>query len=83
MTKSVMPARTKFSICHTMSGLPPTVSKGLGVESVSGRMRSPRPAARIMAFISESVARLLLAAMQLIQQLQQGPQRAIAIAGTA
>ena len=35
-----------------MSGLPPATSNGLGVWSVSGRMRSPRPAARIIAFIS-------------------------------
>jgi hypothetical protein len=30
--------------------LPPTGSKGFGVWSVSGRMRSPRPAARIITF---------------------------------
>src|SRR5699024_225568 len=30
-------------------GLPPTSISGLGVVSVSGRRRSPRPAARIMA----------------------------------
>src|SRR3569623_207653 len=33
-----------------MSVVPPTRSKGFGVTSVSGRMRSPRPAARIIAF---------------------------------
>ena len=33
-----------------MSRLPPTVSSGLGAASVSGRMRSPRPAASTMAF---------------------------------
>src|SRR5262245_11047583 len=32
-----------------MSGLPPTASSGFAVLSVSGRIRSPRPAARIIA----------------------------------
>ena len=33
-----------------MSRLPPTRSSGFGSASVSGRMRSPRPAARTIAF---------------------------------
>ena len=32
-----------------MSGLPATLTSGLGVESVKGRMRVPNPAARTMA----------------------------------
>ena len=31
------PARTSASICHAISGLPPTSSSGFGVVSVSGR----------------------------------------------
>jgi hypothetical protein len=50
MTSSVKPAALRRSICQTMRGLPPATSRGLGVWSVRGRMRSPRPAARIMAF---------------------------------
>src|SRR5688572_3101304 len=46
---SRMPARARASSCHAISGLPPTRSSGLGVTSESGRMRSPRPAARIIA----------------------------------
>src|SRR5688572_6017709 len=46
---SRMPARASAASCHAISGLPPTRSSGLGVVSESGRMRSPRPAARIIA----------------------------------
>ena len=46
------PARASASICQTMSGLPPTSSSGFGVASDSGRIRSPRPAARIIAPIA-------------------------------
>jgi hypothetical protein len=49
MTMSVQPARASASICQTMSALPPASSSGFGVASVSGRIRSPRPAARIIA----------------------------------
>ena len=35
-------------------GRPRTFSRGLGQVSVSGRMRSPRPAAKIMAFMGFS-----------------------------
>src|SRR5690606_2382241 len=41
-----------FSRCQAISGLPPASSRGLGVVSVSGRMRSPRPAAKMSAFTS-------------------------------
>jgi hypothetical protein len=34
-----------------MSGTPATGMSGFGSMSVSGRIRNPRPAARIMAFI--------------------------------
>lgn len=43
-------------MCHAISGLPPTGSSGLGVVSVSGRMRSPSPAAKIRARIAVSTA---------------------------
>ena len=49
ITSSRMPAAASFSIWCWMRGLPPTHSSGLGQASVRGRMRSPRPAARIMA----------------------------------
>ena len=35
--------------CVDLKGVPRTFSSGLGQLSVKGRMRSPRPAARIMA----------------------------------
>src|SRR5699024_9264766 len=53
-----MPAATNRSICQTIRGLPATFSKGLGCVSVRGRMRSPRPAARIIAFIRRYILRL-------------------------
>src|SRR3569832_301992 len=49
-TTSFRPARASRSKRCSMSVVPPTRSKGFGVTSVSGRMRSPRPAARIIAF---------------------------------
>ena len=49
MTTSFTPAVAKAKRCHSIRGLPCTGSKGLGVVSVRGRMRSPRPAARIRA----------------------------------
>src|SRR5947208_70388 len=41
---------------QVMRGLPPTSSNGFGVASVSGRMRSPRPAARIIAFTLKGIS---------------------------
>eukprot|EP01022_Parablepharisma_sp_SALTPOND_P033110 TRINITY_DN881_c1_g1_i15.p1 TRINITY_DN881_c1_g1~~TRINITY_DN881_c1_g1_i15.p1 ORF type:complete len:1351 (-),score=485.80 TRINITY_DN881_c1_g1_i15:36729-40781(-) len=76
MTISVMPARTSERICQTINGRPRTLSKGLGQVSVSGRMRSPRPAAKIMAFMvgaSEGVAEL--GRVFLLQLLDQAHQR--------
>jgi hypothetical protein len=43
------PARASRSICHSISALPPTFSSGFGQVSVRGRIRSPRPAAKIIA----------------------------------
>ena len=51
ITTSRMPWAASFSRCQAISGLPPTGSSGFGVVSVSGRMRSPRPAAKIRAFM--------------------------------
>jgi hypothetical protein len=50
------PARCSFSTCHCSSGLPPTSSRTFGSRSLSGRMRSPRPAASIIARISKTIA---------------------------
>jgi hypothetical protein len=46
-----IPTAAKASMCHCNKGLPPAGNKGLGQWSVKGRMRSPRPAANIIAFI--------------------------------
>ena len=51
------PVETKKYILETMSGLPATGTSGLGMRSVIGRMRSPRPAARTIAFIGASRGR--------------------------
>src|SRR5690606_32414245 len=51
-TMSVKPASRRCRMCHSINGRPRTSSMGLGVSSVSGRMRSPRPAARIIAFMA-------------------------------
>lgn len=45
MTARCTPASCNACRCHSSSGSPCTASSGLGVLSVSGRMRSPRPAA--------------------------------------
>ena len=47
----LMPAARRRRKCQPISGSPPASNNGLGVRSVSGRIRSPRPAASIMAFI--------------------------------
>ena len=87
ITMSVQPARASASICQTMSGLPPASSSGFGVASVSGRIRSPRPAARIIApsfiarkRVADGDAR---AALELVEQREQRMQRAVARAGAA
>src|SRR6266850_353693 len=71
-----MPERASASINRTTRGLPRTSRSTLGIASVRGLMRSPRPAARIMAFIwskSEGVADALFLRLEL---LQQAPERA-------
>src|SRR6478736_3159918 len=89
MTMSPNPAATRRSICQTMSGLPPTSSKGLGRASESGRIRSPRPAARIMlraisrAAASERVPDRGRTRLELVEQSQQSSEFAIARAGSA
>jgi len=50
MTASRTPARASASRCQAISGLPRTSSRVFGMSSVSGRNRSPRPAARTIAF---------------------------------
>ena len=50
ITTSRKPAAFNRSRWCTISGLPPADRSGFGVVRVSGRMRSPLPAARIIAF---------------------------------
>ena len=50
MTTSRTPKSRSAARWYSISRWPPTSSSGFGSRSVSGRMRSPRPAARIMAF---------------------------------
>src|SRR5450432_2371176 len=79
------PAATRRRTCQTMSGLPPTSSNGLGSSSVSGRMRSPRPAARIIAIMggSEGVTDRGLARFELVQQARERRQFVVARARAA
>src|SRR5258708_13791429 len=46
---SPTPASASLSSTWSSSGLPATGTSGFGIRSVSGRMRTPRPAARTMA----------------------------------
>src|SRR5450432_2044650 len=80
MTICANPAATRRSICQTMSGLPPTSSSGFGIVSDKGRMRSPRPAARIIAIMSrsEAVADRGLFRLELVEQAQQRRQLVVA-----
>src|SRR6478736_51066 len=68
MTTSLTPIRASFSRCQTISGLPPAISSGLGVVSVSGRMRSPLPAAKIRACMSGARLREVAAADRAFDQ---------------
>src|SRR5450631_2064494 len=79
------PVATRRSICHTTSGLPPTFRSGFGVASVNGRMRSPRPAARIIAIMgrSEAVSDGGLSSLEQVEQAQQGLQLVVARARAA
>src|SRR5512146_1229206 len=84
--RSVKPAATRRSICQTMSGLPPTSSSGLGTLSESGRIRSPRPAARIIAFMpspSERVASNRAPVLEDVEELQERRELAVARARRA
>src|SRR5215470_17501505 len=81
MTRSTKPAATSRWICQTMSGLPPTSSSGFGTASDSGRIRSPRPAARIIAFIGgllERVAGHWTAILERVEKLRE--RRKVAVA---
>src|SRR5689334_14953619 len=49
-TRSVNPERARRSMRCAIRGRPAAVISGFGTRSVSGRMRSPRPAASIIAF---------------------------------
>src|ERR1022692_1203756 len=85
MTNRVNPAATRRSICHTMSGLPPASRSGFGSASDNGRMRSPRPAARIIAIIgsSEAVTDRRLPRLELVEQAKQWRELVVAGAGAA
>ena len=60
MTRFLDPALASASISHCINGVPSTSSNGLGQVSVSGRIRSPRPAARISASAKDATARTSL-----------------------
>src|SRR5664279_4459553 len=88
ITRSSKPAATRRSICQEINGLPLTPSSGFGIASDSGRMRSPRPAARIIAFTaggfrSEGVADARLPLLQLVEQLKERTEGAVAVAAGA
>src|SRR5690606_4935783 len=80
MTMSRMPAATRASTWRASSERPPTWSSGLGTESVSGRMRSPRPAARIIArgAVSEGVAVTGLLPLDPVDQAREAGERVVA-----
>ena len=75
-----------FDVPHDQ-GLPPAISNGFGVWSVSGRMRSPRPAARIITFIaggaSEGVADLRVLVLEFVEQQEQRLEVDVARGGAA
>src|SRR5690606_41081224 len=68
------------STWRASSERPPTWSSGLGTESVSGRMRSPRPAARIIArgAVSEGVAVTGLLPLDPVDQAREAGERVVA-----
>src|SRR5687768_1628117 len=79
-TSSVKPARASRSIRWAIKGRPATGSRGLGTRSVSGRMRSPRPAARIIAFKrSHRAVDRRLAPLELAHQARKRRELAIAL----
>src|SRR5882672_432239 len=84
ITMSLTPARESASSSQTIRDFPRTSRRHLGTRSESGRMRSPRPAARIIAFMaqaSESVADALLRRIELVEQARERSQAAVALAG--
>src|SRR5882672_5064152 len=85
ITTSRTPARASASIRRTISDFPRTSRRHFGIESESGRMRSPRPAARIIAFMvrSERVADALLGRIELVEQARERHELAVALAGAA
>src|SRR5688572_24527960 len=79
-TSSLRPARASRSTRWAISGRPATGSSGFGTRSVSGRMRSPRPAARIIAFtLSLRAARRRVAPLEIIHQARKRRELAIAL----
>ena len=65
-----------------MSGLPPASRSAFGMRSVRGRMRSPRPAARIMTFtgsVLEREARRSFAALEFVKQSRKRRERLVAL----
>src|SRR6266568_11600 len=83
MTISRTPERASASIDQTIRGLARTSRSTLGIASVRGLMRSPRPAARIMAFIvqnSERVANALFLPLELLEQAPEPGKLAITLA---
>src|SRR5882672_1299307 len=83
ITTSRTPARASASIRRTISDFPRTSRRHFGIESESGRMRSPRPTARIIAFMvrSERVADALLRRPELVEQAGERRELAVALAG--
>src|SRR5258706_10365915 len=68
------PAAARRSICHSMSGLPPTTRSGLGIWSVRGRSRSPRPAARIIACSMRASGGAAHFGMRALELVEKGAQ---------
>src|SRR6266513_2980299 len=80
-----MPERASASINRTIRALPRTSRSTLGIASVRGRMRSPRPAERIMALIvrkSERMANAPFLRLELLEQTSERGKLAIALART-
>src|SRR5262245_51328688 len=68
-----------------MRRFPPALSSGLAVSSESGRMRSPRPAAKIKAFIvrSERVPDARRDTFERVEQAREGQERGVALGHVA
>src|SRR5205823_14878499 len=70
-----MPERASASINRTIRALPRTSRSTLGIVSVRGVMRSPRPAERIMAFIVRKSERMANAPLLLLELVKQAHER--------